>query len=108
MLMNDDEKETRNKHAKSPLKNDECGRFSRKGKGVNKLLPYYPYFDDAFVALFVLFSLGHYFLVNFFASIKFFALCETLLVALMAIFFTIFMIISFDFLNKKHIKLKNS
>lgn len=55
MLMNDDEKETQNKHAKSPLKNDECGRFSRKGKGVNKLLPYYPYFDDAFVALFVLF-----------------------------------------------------
>ncbi|MGN1208137.1 MAG: acyltransferase family protein [Christensenellales bacterium] len=57
-------------------------------------------------ALFVLFSLGHYFLVNFFASIKFFALCETLLVALMAIFFTIFMIISFDFLNKKTYKIE--
>lgn len=51
MLMNDD-KPNIAKTAKSPLKNDDCGRFSRKGKVVNKLLPFYPLFDDILTAFF--------------------------------------------------------
>ena len=50
MLMNDDNE--KKQQAKSPLKNDDCGRFSRKGKVVNKLLPYYPLFDDILTVVF--------------------------------------------------------
>lgn len=50
MLMNDDNE--KKQQAKSPLKNDNCGRFSRKGKVVNKLLPYYPLFDDILMVVF--------------------------------------------------------
>lgn len=45
-------------HAKSPLKTDNCGRFSRKGKVVNKLLPFYPYFDDMFAVIFSFFLIA--------------------------------------------------
>ncbi len=52
MLMND--KDVIH-NAKSPLKTDEKGRFSRKGKVINKLLPFYPFFDDVYVILFSFF-----------------------------------------------------
>lgn len=43
------------KDVKSPLTNDKDGRFSRKGKVINKLQPFYPFFDDIFVILFSFF-----------------------------------------------------
>lgn len=51
MLMNEDS--DKGQQTKSPLKNDDCGRFSRKGKVKRKLLPFYPLFDDAFMAVFI-------------------------------------------------------
>ena len=55
MLMNEDEKESTKTHAKSPLKNDESGRFSRKGKIIKSIRQYYPIFDTVFIVLFSLF-----------------------------------------------------
>ena len=52
MLMNKVEEP---KDVKSPLKNDETGRFSRKGTVSNKLQDFYPFFDDIYAILFSFF-----------------------------------------------------
>ncbi len=58
MLMNDEQTEELKQKTLSPLKNDETGRFSRKGKIIKSIKHYYPLLDTIGVLLFSLFLMG--------------------------------------------------
>ncbi len=54
--------------------------------------------------VFILSSVFHYYLVNFIGNFKYFELVKELTIVLMGVSFTVFLLISFEFLNKKDIK----